>query len=92
MGVNSIRKVMEYQGWVPPFVKTTRVNDGMQLYEAARKNYMWHMDFKHQYVNKCKCFLLFIQDDYSRFISGYAVADGEKVDVVTTAMEEAIRI
>lgn len=92
MGVNSVRKVMEQQGWVPPFVKTTRVNDGMQLYEAARKNYLWHMDFKHQYVNKCKCFLLFIADDYSRFIAGHAIADGEKVDVVIAAMEESIRI
>ncbi len=92
MGVASIRKIMEQQGWVPPFVKTTRVKDGTQLYEAARKNYLWHMDFKHQYVNKCKCYILFIQDDYSRFIAGHAIADGEKVEVVMTAVEEAIRI
>jgi len=92
MGVNSIRKIMEQHGWVPPFVKTTRIANGTQLYEAARKNYLWHMDFKHQYVNKCKCFLLFIQDDYARFIVGYGIADGEKVDVVIAAMEESIRI
>lgn len=92
MSVNSIRKVMEQNGWVPPFVKTSRIADGLQLYEAARKNYLWHMDFKHQYVNSCKCFLLFVQDDFSRFIVGSGIADGEKVDVVITAMEEAIRI
>ncbi len=92
MGVNSIRKIMEQHGWVPPFVKTTRIANGTQLYEAARKNYLWHMDFKHQYVNKCKCFLLFIQDDYARFIVGHGIADGEKVDVVIAAMEESIRI
>jgi putative transposase len=92
MGVNSIRKIMEQSGWVPPFVKTTRVTDGMQFYEAARKNYLWHMDFKHQYINKCKVFILFIQDDHSRFIVGHTIADGEKIDVVLIAVEESIRI
>jgi len=92
MGVNSIRKVMEQSGWVPPFAKTTRVTEGLRLYEAARKNYMWHMDFKHQYVNKCKVYILFIQDDYARFIVGHGLSDGEKVDVVLAAVEECIRI
>lgn len=92
MGVNSIRKVMEQQGWVPPFVKTTHVKDGLNFYEAARKNYLWHMDFKHQWVNKCKVFILFIQDDYSRFIAGHTIADGEKIDIVLACVEESIRI
>lgn len=92
MGVNSIRKVMEQNGWVPPYVKTTRIKDGQQFYEAARKNYMWHMDFKHQWINKCKVFILFVQDDYSRFIVGHASADGEKIDVVLASVEEAIRV
>ena len=92
MGVNSIRKVMEQNGWVPPFVKVSHVKDGFQFYEAARKNYMWHMDFKHQWINKCKAFILFIQDDYSRFIVGDKICDGEKIDSVIIAVEEAIRI
>lgn len=92
MGVNSIRKVMEQNGWVPPFAKRSHVKDGFQFYEAARKNYLWHMDFKHQWINKCKAFILFVQDDYSRFVVGDKVCDGEKVDAVLAAVEEAIRI
>lgn len=92
MGVNSVRKVMEQHGWVPPFVRAPRIKDGPILYEAVRRNYLWHMDFKHQYINRCKVFILFIQDDYSRFIVGHAVCDGEKVEAVIAALDDAIRI
>jgi transposase InsO family protein len=92
MSVNSIRKVMELHGWVPPFVRIPRVKDGIQLYEAVRRNYLWHTDFKHQYINSCKVFIIFFQDDYSRFIVNYAVADGEKVETVMMALDEAIRL
>jgi len=92
MGVNSIRKVMEQHGWVPPYTRSPRIKDELQLYEAVRKNYLWHSDFKHHYINKCKVFLLFIQDDHSRFIVGYTYADGEKIETVVNAFEEAIRV
>ena len=92
MSVNSIRKVMELHGWVPPFVRSPRVKDGIQLYEAVRRNYLWHCDFKHQYINSCKVFIIFFQDDYSRFIVNYAVADGEKVETVMLGLDEAIRL
>lgn len=92
MGVNSIRKVMEQSGWVPPFVKSSRISDGIKLYEAARRDYLWHMDFKHQYVNRCKVFILFIQDDYSRFIVGHGISNSENIDIVLTTVEEGIRI
>jgi putative transposase len=92
MGVNSVRKVMEQHGWVPPFVRSTRVNTDIRFYEAARRNYMWHMDFKHQYINQSKAYILFIQDDQSRFIVGHTVTDCENVEDVLIAIEEAIRI
>jgi len=92
MGVNSVRKVMEQHGWVPPFVRSTRINTDIRFYEAARRNYMWHMDFKHQYINKSKAYILFIQDDQSRFIVGHTVTDSENVEDVLIAVEEAIRI
>lgn len=92
MGVNSIRKVMEQHGWVPPFVKSARLKTDSQLYEAVRRNYLWHMDFKHHYINTSKAFILFIQDDYSRFIVGHTVTDSENLIDVLTALDEAIRI
>ncbi len=92
MGVNSVRRVMEEHGWVPPYVKVKRVNTDLRLYEASRRNYLWHTDFKHQYVNKCKVYILFIQDDFSRFIVGHALCDGEKIDTAIDSFNDAIRI
>lgn len=92
MGVNSIRKVMEDNGWVPPYVRNPRVSDSMKRYEAIRRNYMWHIDFKHQFINKCRVYILLIQDDMSRFIVGHTFGDGEKVETVIETVEEAIQI
>ncbi len=92
MGVNSIRKVMEDNGWVPPYVRNPRVKDSMNLYEAIRRNYMWHIDFKHQFINKCRVYILLIQDDMSRFIVGHTFGDGEKVDTVIETVEASIQI
>lgn len=92
MGVNSVRKVMEQHGWVPPFAKTTRINTDIRSYEAIRRNYLWHMDFKHQYINKSKAYILFIQDDQSRFIVGSTVTDSENIDDLLATVEETIRI
>lgn len=91
MGVNSIRKVMEANGWVPPFTRSPRIKGEEELFEAVRRNYLWHMDFKHQYINNCKVFLLFIQDDFSRFIVNFAIADGEKLDAVIECFDDAVR-
>lgn len=92
MGVNSVRRVMETHGWVPPYVRTPRLKEEIRVYEAVRRNYLWHADFKHQYVNKCKVFVLFLQDDYSRFVVGHGITDGEKIEPVIMAIDEAIRL
>lgn len=92
MGVNSIRKIMEQHGWVPPFSKSSRVSGETRFYEAVRRNYLWHMDFKHQYINTSKAFILFIQDDQSRFITGHTVTDSENIDDLLATLEESIRI
>ena len=92
MGVGSIRRVMEQNGWVPPFARVKRISQNQSLYEAVRRNYLWHIDFKHHYINKCKVYVMLIQDDHSRFITGHILTDGEKVDAVLTAVDEAIMI
>ena len=60
MGVNSVRKVMEDNGWVASYSRKIFVGEEERRYEAVRRNYMWHLDFKHFYINKCKVYLLFI--------------------------------
>ena len=92
MGVNSVRRVMEQNGWVPPYARHGRIKDAMRHFEAIRKNYMWHMDFKHHYINQSKVAILFIQDDYSRFLVGHSYGDSENMNTVIKAMEDAIAI
>ncbi len=92
MSVNSIRNVMEENGWVSPYTKRPRITEGIELYQACRRNYLWHVDFKHQHVNTCKAYIFFIQDDNSRFIVNHRIAEGERSDDVIRAIDEGIRL
>jgi len=90
MGVNSIRKVMEDNGWISSYTRKINVGKEVRSYESIRRNHLWHTDFKHFYIHKCKAYLLFIEDDQSRFIVGYAFADGERVETVIEALQESM--
>jgi putative transposase len=90
MGVNSVRKVMEDNGWVSSYSRRLKVGEEVRSYESIRRNHLWHVDFKHFFINKCKAYLLFIEDDHSRFITGHAFADGERVETVIEALQESI--
>jgi putative transposase len=92
MGVNSIRRIMEQNGWVPPYARRSRIKDSTRHFEAVRKNFLWHTDFKHHYINQCRVAILFFQDDYSRFLVGHSFSDSENVETVTQTLEDAIAI
>lgn len=90
MGVNSVRKVMEDNGWVSSYSRRIRVSEEVRRYESIRRNHLWHVDFKHFFINKCKAYLLFIEDDHSRFITGYSFADGERLETVVETLQESL--
>jgi transposase InsO family protein len=90
VGVNTVRKIMEGQGWVPPYSRVTREPKASRRFEACRRNALWHTDFKHAYIGNSKVFILIIQDDYSRFVVGYALVDGEKSEVVLETLKTSI--
>jgi transposase InsO family protein len=90
MGVNTVRRVLESEGWVPPYTKVERRSEKPQRFEAVRRNVLWHSDFKHAFINSAKVYILIFQDDYSRFIVGHAVCDGEKAEVVLASLQTAI--
>lgn len=90
MGVNSVRKVMEDNGWVSSYSRKLNVGDEVRRYESIRRNHLWHVDFKHFFINKCKAYLLFIEDDHSRFITGHAFADGERTETIIETLQESI--
>lgn len=88
VSTNTVRRVMEEHGYTPPKVKRTEVHN--RTYEAVRPNCLWHLDFLHRYVHKQKIYVLFLLDDFSRFIVGASIWDGERVDAVIETFEAAV--
>jgi len=80
VSVHTVRCVLEENGYVTPKVRRDTGHD--QRYEAVRPNQMWHLDFLHRHINKQKIYVLIILDDFSRFIVGGAIWDGERVAAV----------
>ncbi len=80
VSVHTVRCVLEQNGYVTPKVRREPAHD--QRYEAVRPNHLWHLDFLHRYIHKQKIYILLVLDDYSRFIVGGAIWDGERVAAV----------
>jgi transposase InsO family protein len=72
--------VLEANGYVTPKSRRVEVHD--QTYEAVRPNHLWHLDFLHRFINRLHVYILLIIDDYSRFIVGGAIWDGERAVAV----------
>jgi len=88
VGTSTVRRVMVEQGYVPPKIRVER--RVARRYEAVRPNQQHHLDFLHFFVHKAKCFLLLIEDDYSRFLPGWALCEGERAQPVIEAVDAAI--
>jgi putative transposase len=86
VSVNTVRDVMIEAGYRPPRMKT-RGHD--ERFEALRPNQLWHLDFVHRYINRAKVYTLILQDDCSRYVPGWAVAEGEQADAVIESFEAA---
>ncbi len=85
--VTTVREVMEAGGYVAP---RRKAKEQRGRYEAGRPRELYHLDFCHFYVHKQKQCLLFIQDDFSRFIVGWALVPAEAADPVITCFEGAV--
>jgi len=88
VGTSTVRRVIEEHGYVPPKIKVER--RPASRYEAVRPNQQWHFDFLHFFLHKKKLFLLLIEDDFSRFLVGWALCEGERADPVIEAFDLAI--
>lgn len=89
VSIHTVRCVLEDNGYVSP--KTRRVEAHDQRYEAVRPNHLWHLDFLHRHIHKQKVYLLLVLDDYSRFIVGGALWDGERVAAVMETFNDAVQ-
>ena len=88
VSLHTVRCVLEENGYVTPKVRREPAHD--QRYEAVRPNHLWHLDFLHRYVHKQKIYVLLVLDDYSRFIVGGALWDGERVAAVQETFLAAV--
>lgn len=88
VSVHTVRRVMEENGYVVPKVRRQEAHD--RRYEAIRPNQLWHLDFIHRYVNKQSVYVLFLVDDYSRYLVGASMWDGERADAVIETFEQAV--
>lgn len=87
VSTQTVRRVMEDAGYVPPKVER---RDHTGSYEAVRPNQLWHLDFVHRHIHKQNVFILALLDDYSRFVTGWALDDAERADSVIGAFESAV--
>ena len=85
--VTTVRNVMEDHGYVAPKAKERK---HVGRYEAARPRELYHLDYLHIWVHKQKQCLLFIEDDFSRFIVGWALVESESADTVIKTFETAV--
>lgn len=88
VSVFTTRRVMEENGYVAPKVKRRDAHD--QDYEAIRPNQLWHMDFLHRFIHKQPVYVLFLVDDFSRYLVGASMWDGERADAVIETFEQAV--
>lgn len=87
VSTQTVRRVMEEAGYRPPKVER-KTHTG--CYEAVRPNQLWHLDFVHRFIHQQKVFVLALLDDYSRFVTGWALDDAERADAVITSFEAAV--
>jgi len=88
VSLHTVRCVLDENGYVAPKVRRETGHD--QRYEAVRPNHLWHLDFLHRHIHKQKVYALIVLDDYSRFIVGGALWDGERVAAVCETFEAAV--
>lgn len=88
VSTHTVRCVLEEHGYVAPKSRRQEAHD--QLYEAVRPNQLWHLDFLHRHIHKQPVYTLIILDDYSRFIVGGAIWDGERAAAVIETFSDAI--
>lgn len=89
VSTHTVRCVLEENGYVTPKVRRVEAHD--QRYEAVRPNHLWHLDFLHRHIHKQKVYLLLVLDDFSRFIVGGALWDGERVSAVMETFSDAVQ-
>ncbi len=88
VSTHTVRCVLDENGYVTPRSRRQEAHDNR--YEAVRPNQLWHLDFLHRHIHKQAAYTLLIVDDFSRFIVGGAIWDGERSAAVIETFSDAV--
>jgi transposase InsO family protein len=88
VSVATVRHVMESHGYLPPKLKR---KEHVGRYEAGRPRELYHLDFYHFHVHKQKQCVLFIEDDFSRYIAGWTMVSVEAGAPVLRCFEQCVQ-
>jgi transposase InsO family protein len=93
VSVKAIARVLRRAGFPTVHRKGRPVGDERPgRFEAPHRNSLWQLDFTELRVGPERRWLLVIEDDFSRFVVGHALAEGPTSEVVVAALREAIRL
>lgn len=93
VSVKAIARVLRQAGFAAVHRKGRPVGDEHPgRFEAPHRSSLWQLDFTELRVGAERRWLLVIEDDFSRFVVGHALAEGPTSEVVVSAISEAIRL
>ena len=87
ISIHTVTEIMTEHGYVQPKM---RAKDSPKEFEALRPMQLYHLDFLHFRIHKQRQCLLLIEDDFSRFIAGWALLKSEHADGVIDAFSAAV--
>ncbi len=88
ISIRTIRKLMEANGY--EVKRKKNVSKRCHRFEATRPLELVQMDILEFFINKLKVYLLLLQDDYSRFIVGWHLAEKTNIDLVIKVVQDSI--
>lgn len=88
ISTRTVQRIMQANGYVGR--QKGGLNKEIQRFEANRPLELAQMDILEFYVNKLKVYLLLLQDDFSRFILGWALSGETSIDWVIAMVQTSI--
>ena len=88
VSTRTVQRIMEAGGY--QVKRKSSDKKEVLRFEATRPLELGQMDILEFYINKLKVYLLFLQDDFSRFIMGWRLTAETSIDVVIALVQEAM--
>jgi len=88
VSTRTVHRIMEGNGYKG--IRKKRKEETTQRFEALRPLGLVQMDILEFFINKEKVYLLFLLDDFSRFILGYRLLTATSVDEVIGLVQGAM--